>query len=205
MDKFRLKGSILQSIKLKASTATQIVLSGSTNQIIKLKASVVTFATSLTTRASILPKVTLFIKAMSKKNIKNLLTQSRVAMIVTLVVDKFSKAFLNIKATILVRASVEKNARAIIEPSSAFGASSVLRNIKDKTLGQIKTLTLKELTFAIGVRAFVIKKTTSNIFERVTITVNATLVRKTKLSDIKNQTLGEIKTKTLKELTEYDV
>lgn len=205
MDKFRFKASILPILKLKASTATQVILSGSTQQLIKLKGSVVTFATSLTTRAIILPKVTLIVKAFCRKFVKNSVVISRVQLSAKAMVRKFSKVILNIKVIIYAKATVNKNAKAIITFEPIIGKDSLLSQIKNKTLGTIKTLTLKELTFSVGVRAFVIKKAMLNFLPKVSINANAVVVRKTKLVDIKAQTLGQIKNDTLKELTEYNV
>lgn len=203
MDKFRFKASILPVLKLKASTATQIILCGSTANIIKLRASVVTFAKSLTTRATILSRVLLTVKAITKKIIKNMTIKSQFYMVMKAKCVKHSKALLNSRILINISSIVRKNAKVTIGFAPVIGKSSILLSIKDKTLGQLKSMTLKEITFALGVRAFVIKRMSILLNSQVTVLITPMIVRKTKLSDIKNQTLGTIKTETLRELTEY--
>ena len=133
-------GSIGESVRLKGSMAYQTILSGSIQTYVALKGSVAQFTRSLKTRANIITRV--IVEAQVK------------------VARKIRNAFVNIRVAIMeVKPNVIRRISVLVGVDVVIGTSSLLTNIKDRTLDEIKSLTLKQLMFTMGVVAKIVRVT----------------------------------------------
>ena len=146
-------GSIGESVRLKGSMAYQTILSGSIQTYVALKGSVAQFTRSLTTRANIITRVLMNVKAKVLRRIRNTFVNIRITITARAKVFRKAKATATIRTSMNVKPSVIRRMNVLIGVDSVIGTSSLLGNIKDRTLGEIKSLTLKQLMFTMGVVA----------------------------------------------------
>lgn len=202
----KLNGSIGNNLKLKGSAGINTILSGSIKSIKVLKGSVESFIRSLTTRANIITRVIVNCSAMVRKKVKNLTVKIRVELSARAMAFKIAKSNITIRSVVNVKAKVYKVIKPTIGLDIVIGKSSLLSQLKDLTLGEMKDKTLKELSFSLGVLANIVRRTGNiDILPQVEMSVNAKVIRYRTLGDLKNMTLGEMKDMTLRELIEYEV
>ena len=202
----KLTGSIGEIVRVKGSIAYQTILSGSIKTMVTLKGSVATFTRSLSTRANIIMGWVLSVRAKVLRRIKNVFVSVKVSVVARAKVFKIAKGNMTVRTEMKARARVFRNISPTIGVDVVIGKSSLLNSIKDKTLNQIRNNTLKQITFAMGVLASIVRVTGNvPIIIQTEMTVDARVIRKRKLNDIKGMTLNDIKNMTLSDLVEYEV
>ena len=152
-------GSIGESVRLKGSMAYQTILSGSIQTYVALKGSVAQFIGSLTTRANIITRVIVEAQAKVAGKIRNAFVNIRVAILARAKVFRKAKATTTIRTSMEVKPNVIRRISVLVGVDVVIGTSSLLTNIKDRTLGEIKSLTLKQLMFTMGVVAKIVRVT----------------------------------------------
>lgn len=199
-------GSIGESVRLKGSMAYQTILSGSIQTYVALKGSVAQFTRSLTTRANIITRVIVEVQAKVTRKIRNAFVNIKVTISARAKVFRKAKAITTIRTSMEVKPNVIRRISVLVGVDAVIGTSSLLANIKDRTLGEIKSLTLKQLMFTMGVVAKIVRVTgNAPINIKTEMNVVAKVIRKRTLGEIKSLTLGDIKNMTLNELIEYEV